>query len=103
VKNNLIDMIKITQDCLDLKKQTESSTKKSFPNINEEATRRGIYVGMLVEVCLHCYLGAYFILLVRLNGKMGIGIKVQSVGLQLKESGLHLANTETFRLLVPTK
>jgi hypothetical protein len=56
VKNNLVDMIKITKDCLDLKKESESA-KKSFPNIHEEATRRGIYVGMLVEVCLiHCSL-----------------------------------------------
>jgi hypothetical protein len=45
-------MIKITKDCLELQKEAESAdkVKPTFHNINEIATSRGIFVGMLVEV-----------------------------------------------------
>jgi len=49
VQANLVDMINITQDCLQLKKETDLQNKTTYPNINEIATSRGIYVGMPVE------------------------------------------------------
>jgi len=50
IKADLIGVIKITKDLLELQTETErSSSKITYPNINEIATSRGIYVGMQVE------------------------------------------------------
>jgi len=50
VRTNLIDVIKITKDLLQIKKEAESSNDRpTYPNIHEIATARGIFVGMQVE------------------------------------------------------
>jgi hypothetical protein len=48
VKDNLIDVIKITKDLLVLKKETDNQ-RPTYPDIFEVATARGIFVGMQVE------------------------------------------------------
>jgi len=50
IKADLIGVIKITKDLLQLQTEAEqNNNKKTYPNINEIATARGIYVGMQVE------------------------------------------------------
>jgi len=49
VKSNLVDVIKITKDLLEIKKEAEAQNKPTYPNIHEVATARGIFVGMQVE------------------------------------------------------
>lgn len=60
MKADLLGVIKITKDLLELQTEAEATkNKKTYPNINEIATSRGIYVGMLVEVKSILFIRSY--------------------------------------------